>query len=351
MIRKEDQILPYDEVVGSSKRYYVYAIYLPHKNIPVYIGKGTKNRYKSYANDTPKRTNHTNRILAKKLQELKEIGKKYMVLILFETDDEQQALDTEEFYISYYGRVCNKSGVLYNFEPGGMVGLKENPSIRRAVYVRGFIFPGVRIALDALRLHSNVFKSLIEEGYAAYLDNEDQISNLKTIEDTPQHSIKGSKLAQNARAIEINGVTYSSTTQAAKEFGYTTGSSLLYYLNRNKDKYQFTLFESKRKKYKAGPRPIEIDGKYYGSLKEAAPDFGFQHGNHLMRYLKKSDHVYKLYEPEPSRINSSKPKPISINGVLYESRKEAAKEFGYKSPKSFVNFLRRGNHNHEVTFH
>lgn len=101
----------------SFNKYYLYRHIRLDKNEPFYIGIGTKEeRYKSFeqiykrAFSKKKRNKIWNSIASRT---------KYLVEIIFETDNITEIENKEIEFIELYGRIINKSGTLCNIEIGG----------------------------------------------------------------------------------------------------------------------------------------------------------------------------------------------------------------------------------------
>lgn len=244
-------------ITPPSLNYYVYFIYLDHKPNPVYVGKGKGYRYRHYSY-YPERV--SNRILRRKLLDLKDSNKEYSVEIVFETDDEQEALDVEEFFISAYGRLWNRSGILYNFDAGGAKGSGKPSSKRRPVYIDGFVFDSVARANKVTGIKHSTIQKYRESGRASYLDSEEDIQRVfeeefkmkyKNFYNRHEKAFKRAKknflISQSrlgeknwmygkataiSRKVTIDGVTYRSLSQAAEAFNFGKGYSLKRYLEK-----------------------------------------------------------------------------------------------------------------------
>jgi predicted nucleotidyltransferase len=66
-------------------------------------------------------------------------------------------------------------------------------------------------------------------------------------------------------SVEINGVTYSSMTEAAKILGISLAT-----VCRHKDRGTFV----NMKKGKTNPKKVSIDGRTYNSIREASREIG-----------------------------------------------------------------------------
>lgn len=259
---------PFRKVGKPTLKYYVYFIFLENKSHPVYVGKGQKDRYRHYYY-YPERV--ANKILRRKLLDLKEKGGQYQVEIIFETNSENEALDVEEFYISYYGRKFNETGVLYNFESGGIKSNLEQPARRKCIYVDGFVFDSVNRVMKVTGIKHETIKKYVSEGRASYLDNQEDIDRVFEKEKKDKWSyfygrhrgvfrkIKNSykasqsklgnkngmfgKVSPHAKGIIINGVHYTSIAKAAEIFGYSRGHSLRKFLESGKHNHIYKIHE------------------------------------------------------------------------------------------------------------
>jgi len=336
-MKRENQILPYDEVVEPNAKYYVYFIYLPDRPNPVYVGKGSGGRYKSYSRPSY-RVKFSNRILRFKLNELHESGLKYLVRIVFESNDEEEVLDTEAFYISYYGRLFNNTGILYNFETGGMTGMPENITVRKPIYIDGFVFDSMTRACEKLNLSSSMVYNKIKDGFASYIEDDELPTLSRFYGDSYESSLKFSCARGVSKPVVINGSRFGSLTEASKAFGYGSGSSLLHHIKMNPDEYSIEYLSDFEKP--VGPRAMVVEGVWYPTKKSAAVAYGKKPEN-LIKYLEDRGIDYKIFPHDKSKISSSKPKKITINEVTYENSREAAKAYGYKNHKSFMRKVRR----------
>jgi len=93
-------------------KFYVYVYTDPTNGLPFYVGKGQGNRYKHHLNKSH------NRYLGFKIAKIREQGYEPQVDIVFRTQDENLAYETEEFLIRSYGRRVD-GGLLCNFTLGG----------------------------------------------------------------------------------------------------------------------------------------------------------------------------------------------------------------------------------------
>lgn len=93
-------------------RYYVYLYTDPRNGNPLYVGKGQGKRYKEHL------IKSHNRLLNNKIKAIRSSGLEPTVEVIFRTDDEMLAYDTEEFLISSYGIIV-EGGLLCNFSKGG----------------------------------------------------------------------------------------------------------------------------------------------------------------------------------------------------------------------------------------
>lgn len=96
----------------EDKRFYVYLYTDPRNGNPIYVGKGSLNRYKEHL------VYCRNKLLKTKIKAIRNAGLEPKVDIVFETDDEMIAYDTEEFLIGSYGLFI-EGGLLCNISKGG----------------------------------------------------------------------------------------------------------------------------------------------------------------------------------------------------------------------------------------
>jgi len=94
-------------------RFYVYVYEHPEKGVPIYIGKGTGNRYKEHL------TYSSNKILENKMKHWRESSIDVNYYIHRSDLTEEEALELEAELISKYGTVVDKTGTLYNISKGG----------------------------------------------------------------------------------------------------------------------------------------------------------------------------------------------------------------------------------------
>lgn len=241
-------------------KYYVYAIYLNGRNIPAYIGKGQGGRWRHYFYYPEK---VSNRILRKKLVDLKENQEDYYVEFLFETDDEQECLDVESFFITYFGRVFNSSGFLYNFDLENHTVVKERPGKRKPIYIDGFIFDSIGRAKSVTGIKSETIKKYREIGRACLLDEPEEIEKVQVRQRKLKYHWfyqRHKKLFKKARKIML----ISEGRQGKDNWMYGKATPI-----------------SKR---------IEVDGVTYRSLSKAAEAYGFGKGYSFKRMLLKGNH-------------------------------------------------------------
>lgn len=115
-------------------KYYIYRYIRLDKNVPFYIGIGTKPDYfnnfeREYKRgfDKRKRSEYFNRIINKS---------KYRVEILIESNSRDFILEKEKEFIKLYGRSNNKTGILCNLTDGGENGsynLSEESKVKMRI--------------------------------------------------------------------------------------------------------------------------------------------------------------------------------------------------------------------------
>lgn len=101
----------------NQKMFYVYVYTDPRNNLPIYVGKGTGDRYRSHLSGSH------NKFLNAKINKIREEGQQPTVEIVYETSDEQSAYDHEEMLIKKYGRYSD-GGTLCNFSLGTVGNVK-----------------------------------------------------------------------------------------------------------------------------------------------------------------------------------------------------------------------------------
>lgn len=101
----------------TEEKYYVYRHIRKDKNVPFYIGIGSKEKeFNSISKEFSRAYN-----ISSRSNPWKGIISKsdYRVDILYETNDRQEALNKEIEFISLYGRIDLGTGSLINFTGGG----------------------------------------------------------------------------------------------------------------------------------------------------------------------------------------------------------------------------------------
>lgn len=96
----------------EDKRFYVYLYTDPRNGNPIYVGKGSLNRYRQHL------VYCRNKLLKTKIKAIRNVGLEPIVDIVLETNDEVIAYDTEEFLIGSYGLFI-EGGLLCNISKGG----------------------------------------------------------------------------------------------------------------------------------------------------------------------------------------------------------------------------------------
>ena len=97
---------------------YVYIYYDTRLNppVPIYVGKGTKNRWKQHL------SSKTNILLFRKLQKIKQEGLEPIVVKFIDNVSEEEAFKIEIELIEKFGRLIDETGTLCNFTGGGTGG-------------------------------------------------------------------------------------------------------------------------------------------------------------------------------------------------------------------------------------
>jgi hypothetical protein len=94
------------------KFHYVYMYIDPRNNEPIYVGKGSGDRYRQHLYGSH------NRFLKGKIKSIRNCGKEPIVEIIFRSDNEDLCYDIEEHLIKSYG-IKDQGGTLCNFSVGG----------------------------------------------------------------------------------------------------------------------------------------------------------------------------------------------------------------------------------------
>ncbi len=151
-------------MLTNNGKYYLYRHIRLDKNIPFYIGIGSKNKndlkYGSYdrAFKSCNRNNYWKNITNKT---------KYEVEILLETDNYDFLKEKEEEFIKLYGRVDLKTGTLANMTEGGETG-NRGKRIKVFDINKNFLslYSSITEACDILNLNrSKVAKVILNKIY------------------------------------------------------------------------------------------------------------------------------------------------------------------------------------------
>lgn len=282
----------YDQLEVPASRYYIYFLYIPGRPSPIYVGKGSGRRFKTYAYDSCI-NDLRNNMLKSKLSQLKRDGLKYKVMIVFETDDEEEAFDVESFYIQFYGRRSDSSGILYNLDCFGASNSSSETAkqLCKPIYWRGFIFPSIQVAVDKLKRGRTSFGRDKRRGLAFEVSDVEAKGSEGLGDPMLKFSMKG-RFNSTSRKVEIDGVTYESLKNAADCFGYPTSATMRYFLESGNHRHSYKIFGKDRALGRGSP--IIINGSYYRSWNSAAKDIGFSTGSALKRHIYNTDHEYKV---------------------------------------------------------
>jgi hypothetical protein len=99
--------------------FYVYTYKHPDTEKPFYIGKGRENRFMQHMSDNEEKC--FNKRLTGTIRNIKETGKKPIIVKLHENLDEETALAWEDHYVKLYGRKgIDEDGILMNIMEGGI---------------------------------------------------------------------------------------------------------------------------------------------------------------------------------------------------------------------------------------
>ncbi len=104
----------------EEKIYYIYRHIRLDKQVPFYIGKGTKKKHKQDIRSIYQRaySRHGKNHIWNKIYNKTD----YKVEIIYETKDEKDALSKEKYFVSLYGRISQQNGTLSNIVDGGATG-------------------------------------------------------------------------------------------------------------------------------------------------------------------------------------------------------------------------------------
>lgn len=94
----------------SNNKFYVYAYIDPNNNLVRYIGKGLGDRAYNLKRGY---------VVGRWLEKLKRNGQKPVIKILHENLTEDEAFEYEIFYINFYGKATDYTGILFNIADGG----------------------------------------------------------------------------------------------------------------------------------------------------------------------------------------------------------------------------------------
>jgi hypothetical protein len=98
-----------------NNRFYVYALIDPRTLLPFYIGKGTAKRDVAHINEAKKDTSlWSNSMKCRRIRSIQDSGLAVIIERWHKNLQEEEAYDIESQYISQYGRLVNKSGILTN---------------------------------------------------------------------------------------------------------------------------------------------------------------------------------------------------------------------------------------------
>ena len=98
--------------------FYVYIYIDPRTNVPFYVGKGKKSRYKHHLSDN-RLSKNPNRGFVGRMKKLFSFGLQPDIKFALKNMSEQEALALETEIILFLGRTQNKTGPLLNLTNGG----------------------------------------------------------------------------------------------------------------------------------------------------------------------------------------------------------------------------------------
>lgn len=93
--------------------YYVYIYKDPETNLPFYVGKGKKNRYRNHLFETVEKSENKHK--TRKIKKIQDAGLTPVIDFYIKGVDEKTAFQIEELLIKQYGRIgLDDNGILTN---------------------------------------------------------------------------------------------------------------------------------------------------------------------------------------------------------------------------------------------
>lgn len=252
-------------------KHYLYRHIRLDKNEPFYIGIGTKikkyngvrSEYKRAYGSLPKRRNKIWRDITKKSE--------YKVEILMESDDYDFIKEKEKEFITLYGRIDKKTGILANMTDGGDGTLNINYNKERALKISKANKGRIKSEEERKKIAKNMSKPVINK-------------------------YTGQRFESILEAAKYEGVTYSSFSQLI-----WSGSP------NSKYKYEDDSLNMNRMKTgkgtgRCGIRVINIEtGQMFDTCKEAAEHEDIELSSFYTALNRKSYFKYKRVKTASER--------------------------------------------------
>ena len=287
--------------------YYTYA-YLRKDRTPYYIGKGEKNR-----------------IYKKGKGEVNPPKDKSRILILKKNLTEEESFRHEIYMIAVFGRKDLGTGILRNKTNGGE---GASGAIRSEEYRKNI--SKIQKEHHKNNPHKNpMFNPEVKHNWEKIIQSDEY---------------KNKQLQSSFRRIEVfvDDILYLSINDAVKK----TGIKYWYFeekLKHTNKIYSNEYDEWNETKNSTKPLPIKIDGKVYDSLSEAEKLTNISR-TYIKKCIEKNISITKEGYEHYKKIHG--PKKIEINGITFNSLKEASRFTGH-STKYLKKVYLSGEHNPE----
>lgn len=245
----------------NEERYYLYRWIRLDKNQPFYIGIGTKTKddlkYGTYKRSyTEKKGNPIWKNIINKSP--------YRIEILIESNDYNFILQKEIEFISLYGRIDLKSGILANMTDGGEgtrnIIISEENRKRRSIAKKG-----IKKSIESINKQKETMR---QRGYKVSKETIEKMKNTKAIP-VLQFSLNGlfiKKWESNAIAantLNIKRYSIASAANVKNTKSFTSNNFIWVYekdwLNKNLEKFNLAINRAKTGKIK---KNIDQNTKY-----------------------------------------------------------------------------------------
>lgn len=276
--------------------FYVYEWFIVATGEVIYIGKGTKNRYK-----TKKKNKFLNRLLEDNKCDVR-------IVSYYETEEEAFEAERQRIvsYKSIGQAICNK----VSYSTGG------------------------------------VNKAWTEERRNFISENnpmKDPVQRERMSQNNPMHNPETAKAVGEKKRIKvkINGEVYDSVTMAAKHFGVSQ-ATIKNWSRSGKCEYIIPARESKSQTQKVeNTHSVIYKGKEYQYISSLAKELG-KHETTIMQWVKKGfdsqgnpcrykdDTAEHIFKPQNRKGRS---RPVIVNGVHYSSIVEASNAIGISTDR------------------